>query len=44
MVMELSPYYGYWVGSLELVDIKGPLGISRGLWGLVDIKGGKRNS
>ncbi len=43
--MELSPYYGYWVGVVrELVDIKGAVGMSRGYWGLVDIKGGKRNS
>ncbi len=29
-VMELSSYYGYWVGVSELVDIKGAVGMSRG--------------
>ncbi len=24
---------GYWVGLLELVDIKGAVGMSRGQWG-----------
>ncbi len=31
-------------GLSELVDIKGTVGMSEGQWGLVDIKGAKRNS
>ncbi len=31
-------------GLSEFVDIKGAVGMSRRQWGLVDIKGGKRNS
>ncbi len=31
-------------GLSELVDIKGAVEMSKGEWGLADIKGGKRNS